>query len=104
MPHSSQQLVNECMLALLALTKSARVSKPAQLAAALHLCRLPASEAEVAARLDAPKATPALLDAGLRRRRWQQRRCFFLVRQHGPSSHVLCRLPRELFEHVVSFA
>ena len=89
-------MINESALALVALRKRARGCTPPQLESALQLSRLPSTMEDVLRRLESPAS-----DEGLRRRRWQHRRCFFLMRARGPEQHVLRRLPVDLFEYVV---
>ncbi len=90
-------MINECVLALLTHRIPVKeAATPVQMAKAAARFALPPSAVEAFRRL----ADPA--GVGVRARRWQRRRPFFLLRAR--EHPVLSRLPYDLFQHTVMFA
>ena len=95
MPLEEQLVVNESVLALMALRATpAKVATTLMCASELKAMRLPATADEALLRLADPTKA-------VRARRWQHARDFLLVRAKGPVDCLLRRLDDDLFQMVV---
>ena len=93
-PFIVQRIINESILMVLALRLGLKAATPTQIAKAASRLMLPSDLAEAFRRLQDPAGY------GMRARRWQRQRAFFLLRARGHA--ILSQLPLDVFKYVAA--